>query len=65
LIKLKRHDLCGTCKICGRECNAQAITPDGKIKTAECLDCLECQMNFWNEDKCPALIRQKKFKETT
>ena len=60
LTKLKRHDLCGTCKICGRECHAQAILPDGKVKTAECLDCLECQMNFWDEDKCPALIKKKR-----
>ena len=59
LTKLKRHDLCGTCKICGRECHAQAILPDGKVKTAECLDCMECQMNFWDEDKCPALIKKK------
>ncbi len=60
LIKLKRHDLCGTCKICGRECSYQAITPKGKVKVTECLDCLECQINFWDENKCPALIKKKR-----
>lgn len=60
LIKLKRHDMCGRCKICGRECGYQAITPEGKVKVTECLDCLECQVNFWDEDKCPALIKKEK-----
>ncbi|MCL4456302.1 MAG: nitrous oxide reductase family maturation protein NosD [Nitrospirae bacterium] len=60
LIKLKRHDLCGTCKICGRECGYQAITPEGKVKVTECLNCLECQVNFWDEDRCPALIKKKR-----
>jgi len=62
LVKLKRHDLCGTCKICGKACSYQAITSDGKINTHECLDCLECQINFWDENRCPALIKQKKLK---
>ncbi|MEW6410440.1 MAG: 4Fe-4S binding protein, partial [Nitrospirota bacterium] len=61
LIKLKRHEMCGTCNICGKECSYQAITPQGKIKDTECLDCLECQINFWDEDRCPALIRRKKL----
>jgi NosR/NirI family nitrous oxide reductase transcriptional regulator len=60
LIKLKRHGMCGRCKICGRECGYQAITPEGKVKVTECLDCLECQVNFWDEDKCPALIKKEK-----
>lgn len=60
LVKMKRHNLCGKCTICGRECNYQAIAPDGSIMESECLDCLDCQVNFWNEEKCPALIRWKK-----
>jgi len=60
LIKMKRHDLCGKCKICGNECSYQAIASDGSIRGSECLDCLDCQVNFWDEDKCPALIRQKR-----
>lgn len=65
LIKLKRHDMCGRCKICGRECGYQAITPEGKVRVTECLDCLECQVNFWDEDKCPALIKKRKEGRST
>jgi nitrous oxidase accessory protein len=60
LVKMKRHDLCGKCRICGNECNYQAIASDGRIRESECLDCLDCQVNFWDEGKCPSLIRQKK-----
>jgi NosR/NirI family nitrous oxide reductase transcriptional regulator len=62
LVKLKRRPLCGTCKICGKACEYQAIAPSGAINTRECLDCLECQMNFMDEQRCPDLIRQRKAK---
>lgn len=54
LVKLSRYELCGTCKICGKTCRYQAIAADGRIDPAECLDCLECQVNFWHEERCPA-----------
>lgn len=60
LVKLKRHDLCGTCKLCGKECGYNAITPEGRVNSRECMDCLECQVNFWDEDRCPALKRRRK-----
>jgi len=60
LIKLKRHDLCGTCRICGKACPYQAITPDGVIDKSNCFYCLDCQVNYWDDDLCPALIRRKK-----
>ncbi|MBI4848550.1 MAG: nitrous oxide reductase family maturation protein NosD [Nitrospirae bacterium] len=59
LVKMKRHDLCGKCRICGNECNYQAIASDGRIRESECLDCLDCQVNFWDEGKCPALIKKR------
>lgn len=62
-IKLKRYDFCDTCKICGKICRPQAITSGGLIDSRECLDCLDCQVNFWDEDICPVLIRQKKRRE--
>jgi nitrous oxidase accessory protein len=64
LIKLKRYDLCSTCKICGRTCRPLAVMSNGMIDSRECLDCLDCQINFWNEDLCPVLIRQKKNSES-
>ncbi len=63
LIRLKRHELCGTCRICSKACPYQAIRPDGVISSTECLDCLDCQINFWDEDICPALKRKKTLKE--
>lgn len=62
LIKLERRSLCETCRICGKSCQYQAITRNGTIDTHECLDCLECRMNFLDEEKCPELIRHRKAK---
>jgi NosR/NirI family nitrous oxide reductase transcriptional regulator len=60
LIKLKRYDFCQTCKICTKACTPQAVMSNGLIDSRECLNCLDCQVNFWDEDICPVLIKQKK-----
>jgi len=59
-VKMKRHDFCRTCKICTRACAARAISPNGAIDSRECLNCLDCQVNFWDEEVCPVLIRRKR-----
>ena len=59
-VKLKRYQLCGTCKVCQKQCPYNAIRPDGKIRNSECLYCLECQLNYWDEKVCPALKKKKK-----
>jgi nitrous oxidase accessory protein len=59
-IRLKRYDFCSTCRICPRACSPQAIGADGVISGGECLSCLDCQINFWDEDICPALIKKKR-----
>lgn len=59
-IKLKKYDFCVTCKICARTCNPQAITANGVIDSRECLNCLDCQVNFWDEDVCPVLMKRKR-----
>ncbi len=59
LVKLKRHHLCGTCRICERQCPYGAINRDGSIRTEECLYCLECQMNYWDKRVCPALKKEQ------
>jgi len=59
LIKLKRYDFCKTCKICQRTCSSHAVMSNGFIDSRECMDCLDCQVNFWDEDICPVLKKQK------
>ncbi len=58
---LKRRKECGNpCQICAKECEIQAIHPDGRINPNECHYCLDCQMTYHNENKCPPLILQRK-----
>lgn len=56
---LKRRKECGTqCQICANECEIQAIHPSGKINANECHWCLDCQVTYHNESKCPPLIKR-------
>jgi NosR/NirI family nitrous oxide reductase transcriptional regulator len=59
-IRMKRYDFCTTCKICTRTCAPQAVMSNGLIDSRECLNCLDCQVNFWDEEICPVLIKQKR-----
>ncbi len=61
-IKIQRYELCRKCVICYARCNPQAIKRDGSIDRRECLLCLECHENFWDEELCPVLIRKKRGK---
>ncbi len=60
LRKIPRYELCRKCVICMASCGPQAIKRDGRIDRRECLLCLECHENFWDEDLCPVLIRKKR-----
>ncbi|WP_447755215.1 transcriptional regulator NosR [Pseudomonas nicosulfuronedens] len=65
---LKRRKECGQpCQLCAKECEIQAIHPDGRINANECHYCLDCQMTYHNENKCPPLVnkRKKRGKRTT
>jgi NosR/NirI family nitrous oxide reductase transcriptional regulator len=56
---LKRYQDCGQpCRICDRECEIKAIQPDGKINTNECHYCLDCQVTYHNQKRCPALLKR-------
>lgn len=58
---LKRRKECGDpCQVCANECEIQAIHPDGRINANECHYCLDCQMTYHNEKKCPPLILKNK-----
>lgn len=65
---LKRRPECGQpCKTCAKECEIQAIHPDGTINMRECHYCLDCQITYFNDEKCPPLKKiarkKQKFKE--
>lgn len=65
---LKRRPECGSpCKTCAKECEIQAINPDGVINMRECHYCLDCQITYYNEVKCPPLkkLAYKKRKKAT
>ncbi len=61
---LKRHKECGSpCQICATECEVQAIHPDGHINPNECHYCLDCQVTYFNDQKCPPMIMRRKRRE--
>ncbi|MEH6533173.1 MAG: 4Fe-4S binding protein [Photobacterium frigidiphilum] len=63
---LKRRPDCGSpCKTCAKECEIQAIQPDGVINMRECHYCLDCQITYYNEEKCPPLkkLARKKHRD--
>lgn len=58
---LKRRKECGSpCQLCAVECEVQAIHPDGTINANECHHCLDCQITYYNDEKCPPLIAKNK-----
>ena len=59
--RLRRRPQCGTpCRICERGCPVGAIQPSGVIDMDECLQCLDCQVTYYDERSCPPLVRQRK-----
>jgi len=54
---LKRRHECGPCTTCAVECEIQAIHPDGTINLRECHHCLDCQVTYYDQEKCPPLIK--------
>jgi len=61
---LRRHKECGQpCKVCANECEIQAIHPDGKINANECHYCMDCQVTYYNDRKCPPMVVVRKRKE--
>jgi NosR/NirI family transcriptional regulator, nitrous oxide reductase regulator len=61
---LKRHKECGSpCQRCAKECIVQAIHPEGHINPNECLYCLDCQILYYDDHKCPPMIQRRLKKE--
>ncbi|MCO6411369.1 MAG: 4Fe-4S binding protein [Thiogranum sp.] len=64
---LRRRKECGRpCQICAMQCEVQAIRPTGEINPNECHYCLDCQVTYWDDHRCPPLsekrIRREKSK---
>jgi NosR/NirI family nitrous oxide reductase transcriptional regulator len=61
---LRRYKECGRpCQICATECEVQAIKSTGEINANECHYCLDCQVNYYNDSKCPPLADKRRRRE--
>jgi len=62
---LKRHWQCGLqCHICETRCPVQAIDPNGKINPNECIQCLECQVLYYDDTICPPMVERRRRRES-
>ncbi|MFV0276772.1 MAG: 4Fe-4S binding protein, partial [Parahaliea sp.] len=61
---LRRRRECGKpCQACASDCQIAAIKPTGEIIENECHHCLECQVTYWNDQRCPPLVDKRKKRE--
>lgn len=58
---LKRRSECGSqCHLCELSCPVQAIEKTGKINMNECFQCLDCQVEYYDDKRCPPLAKIRK-----
>ena len=61
---LKRRPECGNpCHLCERSCPVRAIESTGKIVMAECFQCLDCMVEYHDDQRCPPLAKLRKERE--
>ena len=61
---LRRYRECGNpCQRCANECPVQAIHPEGHINPNECIQCLHCQVLYYDDHKCPVMIQKRLKRE--
>ncbi len=61
---LRRRSECGSpCQACASQCQIDAIKPTGEILDNECHYCLECQVTYWDDQRCPPLVDKRKRQE--
>ena len=61
---LKRRPECGSpCHLCERSCPVRAIETTGAIKTSECFQCLDCQVEYNDDQRCPPLVRARRQRQ--
>ena len=58
---LARRTECGNpCRLCERACPVQAIHASGTINMNECFQCLDCQVEYHDDRRCPPLVRLRR-----
>ena len=58
---LARRAECGNpCRLCERACPVQAIEASGAINMNECFQCLDCQVEYHDDRRCPPLVRLRR-----
>ncbi len=61
---LRRRKECGKpCQVCAVECPVRAIRATGEINANECHYCLDCQVVYYSNVKCPPLAERRKRRE--
>ena len=61
---LRRYKECGNpCQRCANDCMVQAIHPEGHINPNECLYCLNCQVLYYDDHRCPVVIAKRLKRE--
>lgn len=61
---LRRRSECGhPCQVCAKQCELGAIRPTGEIVDNECHYCLECQVTYHDDHRCPPLVEKRKRRE--
>ncbi len=64
LDRLRRRAECGSpCRLCEAACPVRAIEKSGKIATAECFQCLDCQVEYFDDQRCPPLVAVRRLRE--
>jgi NosR/NirI family nitrous oxide reductase transcriptional regulator len=58
---LKRRPQCGNpCRVCEASCPIGAIERSGRINMTECFQCLDCQVDYFDDQRCPPLAAERK-----
>ena len=58
---LARRVECGNpCRLCERACPVQAIPASGVINMNECFQCLDCQVEYHDDRRCPPLAQMRR-----
>ena len=58
---LRRRPECGNpCQVCAHSCPIGAIARSGAIDMNECLQCLDCQVDYADPHRCPPLAARRR-----